>query len=78
MTVVEAYGDIAKFLAQLAPNQILSLKANDKMASRVEELIARKKEDILSEEERIELERYLSLDLLINLTKARAISMNKK
>ena len=42
------------------------------MAQRVEELVNKKKEEVISAEELVELERYLSLDLFINLAKARA------
>jgi len=45
------------------------------MALRVEELVQKKKEGSLSFEESIELERYLALDLLISLAKARALTM---
>ncbi len=72
MNVMEAFGDIAEILAELAPSKIVELKASEAMSQRVEELVNKKKEEQLSEEEAVELERYLSLDLLITLAKARA------
>ena len=42
------------------------------MSRRVEALIQKRNTTSLTHEESIELERYLSLDLLINLAKARA------
>lgn len=72
MSVAEAFGDVAGSLAQLAPEKILSLKAPQSMSARVEELINRKKNDLITAEEASELERFLALDLLISLTKARA------
>ena len=45
------------------------------MAVKVEELIAKKKAEVISEEENIELERYLALDLIISLAKARAAKL---
>jgi len=72
MTVSEAFGDVAEILARLNPAQILKLRASTGMAERVEELVEKKKENGLSWEESIELERYLALDLLIGLAKARA------
>ncbi len=72
MTVTEVYEDVAEILAQLSPEKVVGLKASEKMAERVEWLISKQKEESLSSDESIELERYLSLDLLINLAKARA------
>ena len=42
------------------------------MQERVNELVIKKKNAKITSEEVIELERYLSLDLLINLAKVRA------
>lgn len=72
MTVAEAFGDVAEMLAKMAPAQILELRPSKAMAERVEDLIFKKKNASLTEEENTELERYLALDLLINLAKARA------
>lgn len=72
MSVIEAFGNIADELAGLAPEKVANLKASAAMSERLEELVQKKKQDQLSLEETVELERYLSLDLLINLAKARA------
>ena len=65
-------GDIADSIAMLNPSQLLNLKASKAMSERVEELVFKKKDGIISEEEASELERYLAIDLLIALAKARA------
>ncbi len=75
MTVNKAFGDIAEILANMDPERILSIRASDEMAERVEYLVNKKKSGELTYEESIELERYLSLDLLINMAKARAKSL---
>lgn len=54
------------------PAKIVALKAPKTMAKRVEILVDKKKEGQISLEETSELERYLALDMLINLAKARA------
>ena len=72
MTVVEAFGELADILARMDPPKIVQLRAPKEMAAKVEELVSKKKEGIISAEEAIELERYLTLDLFINLAKARA------
>jgi hypothetical protein len=72
MSVFEAFGDIAGTLAQAAPERIIALTASPAMSARVEELVNRKKDGPISLEESAELERFLALDLFINLAKARA------
>ncbi len=54
------------------PAKIVALKAPKMMSKRVEVLVDKKKDGLISLEETSELERYLALDLLINLAKARA------
>ena len=72
MSVIEAFSEVAESLAKMAPERIAELKASHTMTDRVEILLRKKQEDSLTRDEAIELERYLSLDLLINLAKARA------
>lgn len=72
MKVTEVFGNVAETIAGIDPKQIVKLKAPKKMSKRVEELINLKKENALTFEEHLELERYLALDLFISLTKAQA------
>ena len=72
MSVAEAFGDMATTLAQAAPEHIIAMTASPAMSARVEELVNFKKDGQLSGEEASELERFLALDLFINLAKARA------
>ena len=72
MTVTEAFGDVASLIAQMNPQKIIELKAPKAMSERVEYLIYLKKQGIISIDEVAELERFLGLDLFINLAKARA------
>ena len=50
----------------------INLKAPKGISERVEELVSRKKDGLISVDESIELERFLALDLFMSLTKARA------
>lgn len=79
MSVSEAFGDVASLIAQMNPEKIVKLKASKVMSERVENLVLRKKEGIITFEESSELERFLALDLFIGLAKARAnqLIMNK-
>ncbi len=72
MTVNEAFSDVADMVAQLNPTQIVAMKASKKMSDRVEVLINKKKDGLITFEESAELERFLGLDLFISLAKARA------
>lgn len=78
MSVSEAFGEVANNLAQVAPEQIVALKAPSAMSARVEELVNSKKEGHISPDEVTELERFLALDLFISLAKARARMMLAK
>ena len=71
MQISEAFGDIAQTIAMLNPKQIVDMKASKAMSDRVEELVLKKKQEIISVDESIELERFLTLNLFISLAKAR-------
>lgn len=72
MTVTEAFDGVADMLAKLDPAKIIELYASPEMSQRVEDLVNKKKADDITLEEMLELERYLALDMLISLAKARA------
>lgn len=72
MVISEVFGDIAEVIAQMNPQQIIDLKAPKGISERVEELVSRKKDGLISVDESIELERFLALDLFMSLTKVRA------
>jgi hypothetical protein len=72
MSVTEAFGDVATQMAQIAPDKIVTLKASPHLSARLETLIDRKKDGIITNEESVELEQFLALDLFISLAKARA------
>jgi CBS domain containing-hemolysin-like protein len=72
MSITEVFSDIAEVIARMNPQEVVRLKAPQLMSDRVEQLINKKKEGVISLEEASELERFLALDLFISLTKARA------
>lgn len=72
MTVSEAFGDTADLIAHMNPEKVIALKASPQISERVEELVRRKKTQLITAEESNELERFLALDLFIGLAKARA------
>lgn len=72
MSIAEVFSDIADVIARMNPAEVVGLKAPEQMSVRVEQLVNKKKDGIISELESSELERFLALDLFISLTKARA------
>ena len=72
MSVSEAFGGIADLIANMAPEKIVALKASKNMSKRVEMLINRKKDGIISTEETLELECFFGLEMLISNAKVRA------
>ena len=76
-TIIEAFDGVATMLAQLDPEKVLTLHATKEMSARVAFLVNKKKDEQISWDETLELERFLALDLLISLAKARAISILK-
>jgi len=69
---ISAQDQIANFLADAIPERILTFKFSDAIQERIALLVDRKKESVISDEERTELQRYLLYDNLIGLAKARA------
>lgn len=72
MTLTEAFGNVADAIAHLAPDRLLEIKAAPELSVRVEELTWKKKDGTITEAEALELERFLALDMLISMAKARA------
>ncbi len=76
MSAVEAFDFFAASIAKIDPSQIAQLQAPESMNERVRELIHKKKNEQISIDESTELDRYLALDLIISLSKARAAEIN--
>ena len=74
---ISAQDQIAAFIAEAMPEQILSFKYSTALQARIKELVERKKEQLISSVEAEELEKYLTYDLLIGLAKARAVKSIK-
>jgi hypothetical protein len=66
------YDEVAEFLAKLDPKSLIAWRPSDAVQERVENLIFKKKDNQLTLDEQYELDRYMALEHLIALTKARA------
>jgi hypothetical protein len=64
---------VAVLTSQPTPEQVLALNPSDAMQARVSDLLRRSKAEGLSRAEESELDRYLYLEHLVRLAKARAL-----
>lgn len=69
---ISAQDQIADFIADTIPERILAFKFSAGIQKRIEILVHKKKEGLITKLEKEELERYLLYDNLIGLAKARA------
>ena len=67
------YDEFAVFLANLSPRKVLAYKASPKAQARVNILIAKNKAEGLSSEENSEMERYMTIEHIVRLAKAKAL-----
>jgi hypothetical protein len=73
MDTVKAYEEIIDFIAGgTTPQNVIAFRPSEMAQARVTDLLAREKEGKLSPEEKSELDRYLQLEHLMRLAKARA------
>jgi GTP-dependent phosphoenolpyruvate carboxykinase len=73
MNTVKAYEEIIDFIAAgTTPQNVIAFRPSDEAQERVADLLVREKEGLLLPEEKSELDRYLQLEHLMRLAKARA------
>lgn len=69
------YDEIAEFLAGLSAEKVLAYHVPKAMKQRLNELLERQQEGMLTEAERREVEHHLIINNIISLAKARAKSL---
>lgn len=67
------YDELAYFLASLSPRRVLAYKASPKAQTRVNELLEKNKTTGLTDEESAEMERYMTVEHIVRLAKAKAL-----
>lgn len=72
MTVTHPFEDLINFLAHMAPEQVLAFRPSESTIQRVQWLLEREKEGLITPDEREELDRYLLQEDLMVIAKARA------
>lgn len=73
MLQTHAFDEIIDFIAGYEPERVINFHPSEKTQERVEWLLEKKKEDLLSLEEKSELDYFLILEHIIRLAKARAL-----
>ena len=73
MNTMTAYEEIVDFIAAgTSPDSIAAYQPSQAAKARVADLIFREKNDMLSTEEKSELDHYMQLEHIMRLAKARA------
>ncbi len=77
--MIKAYNEIVDFIASgTTPRSVADFRASEATRRRVAELIELEKTDSLSAEERSELDRFLELEHIMRLAKAKARKIVKE
>ena len=73
------YDELAYFLASLSPRRVMAYKASPKAQIRVNELVEKNKTIGLTIEENAEMERYMTVEHIVRVAKAKALQkLNNK
>ena len=67
------YDELAYFLASLSPRRVMAYKASPKAQIRVNELVEKNKTIGLTIEENAEMERYMTVEHIVRVAKAKAL-----
>ena len=78
MVSKSVYDEVAEFIANMNPSNVIAFKPSTDNQNRFDFLLEKNKETDLSNEERIDLEHFLILNRIIGLAKARAFNLLSK
>jgi len=73
MNVTQSYDEILDFIASgTTPESVVAFRPTQAATQRVEDLLARNRDGVISSQEQVELDDYLQLEHLLILAKSRA------
>lgn len=72
MLTTPAFEEIANFIAEISPAEVIAFRPSPEAQQRVGDLLEKERTDSLSQAEKAELDHYLLLEHLMRLVKARA------
>lgn len=70
---ISIYEGISGFIASMNPNKVIAFKPSKANQDRLDFLLDKQKETLLTAEEKSELEHYLIINRIVGLAKAQAI-----
>ena len=72
------YDELAYFLASLSPRRVIAYKSSPKAQERVNHLLQKNKDSGLNSDENAEMERYMTVEHIVRLAKAKAMQQLNK
>ncbi|MFN4256202.1 MAG: hypothetical protein ACK4Q5_14470 [Saprospiraceae bacterium] len=69
------YQEFAEFLAMLAPERVLAFRPSERQQNRLSHLLEAKKTGALSPSQESELEHFFTLERIMRLAKAKALTL---
>ena len=69
------FDDFARFMASLAPEKVLAFQPSARQQTRLSELLAFKQTRSLTADEQAELDYFFSIERILRLAKAEALSL---
>lgn len=76
---MNAYAEFIDFIVEgMTPEQIISFKPSEKTQNRVDELLKALKNDVISPDERAELNHHAELENIVRMAKAKARQYGQK
>jgi hypothetical protein len=75
MKNASVFDEFSLFVAAMNPEKVLTFKASPVQQRRLDTLLEKQREAILTAEERNEVEQYLMLNRIVGLAKAKAAKM---
>ncbi len=69
------YDELAEFLASLAPEKVLAFKPSEKKQKRLSELLELQQTRSLTALEQMEIEHFFTLERIIRVAKAHALTL---
>lgn len=69
---INIYDELAELLANMDPAKVIQFHASKGAQKRLEELLEKNKEGTITDDEKVEIERFMTVEHIVRLAKARA------
>jgi hypothetical protein len=72
---ISIYDEVASFMASMNPEKVIAFKPSSTNQERLDFLLDKQKESVLTPDEKSEIEHYLIINRIVGLAKARALNL---